>query len=148
MNRKQKEQEILAVIGYQSGEGLMNTVYVGSMAKSTVIRLLGGKYGEDTVAYLAPKASDAQIDKAHECLENTINYMKKHPVTKCKCCGQIVSANTNGEVESALAAARELTEFLYCDRGTWGGLTRFKHNTEGRELLDKASKLNQALRKC
>lgn len=92
MDREQKEQEITQVMGYRSGESLINTVYVGGIASAAAIRILGGSYGESSVKDLLPAASDKQVDEVHKYLGTYINHMKKNPVTHCSQCGQIIPA--------------------------------------------------------
>jgi hypothetical protein len=92
MSMVNKRKLILAAKDYQSGEGLMNTVYMGSMEIAALCRAIGGKYG-DGISYAEQltKCSKKQIDDAIQVCMHTIEYMWAHPVGNCPCCGQIVS---------------------------------------------------------
>ncbi len=89
-----KHKLILAALGYQSGPGLMNTVYMGGMATASCCSALGRRYGADTQSWeeSLDKASNKQIDAAIQVCMHTIEYMWVHPVNKCPTCGNIVPA--------------------------------------------------------
>lgn len=89
LNRGQKIQLILAVVEYRSGEGLINTVYMGGIARSMLHHALGGSYQHDALDDLLLRASDAQIDAGLDVCKSYIEYMRNHPTEKCPCCGQI-----------------------------------------------------------
>jgi len=47
-----------------------------------------------------------------------------------------------------LKACKELTAFLYCDGGAWGGYNRFKKaSTGGKDLLRLVVQINKAIKK-
>lgn len=92
MKKQDMIDDIIAVMKYRSGEGLINTVYVGGMTTASAVRALGGRYGKDYVEDLVKKADVTQLREAYRVLSSTIKYMKEHPTTRCKCCGQIIPA--------------------------------------------------------
>ena len=89
--KENKKKEIIEVMNYRSGEGMINTVYVGSMATAGAMRILGGIYSRDNFDDLLSKATDNQIDECYEYLDSYIQHMLDNPVKKCPHCGQIMS---------------------------------------------------------
>lgn len=92
LSMDKKRKLILAAKDYQSGEGLMNTVYMGGMETAALCRAIGSKYG-DGISWKESidKASSKQIDAGIQVCMHTIEFMWANPVGKCPCCGQIVS---------------------------------------------------------
>jgi len=92
-NSSDKRTLILAAKDYQSGEGLMNTVYMGGMATAALCREIGRQYGRDTRSWheSLEACSKEALDKAIQVCMHTIEYMWANPVGKCPCGGQIVS---------------------------------------------------------
>ena len=96
--RKAAEAEIFAAMEYRSGEGLINTVYMGSMAHAIILAEVGLTYGGDHSDF-APRlraASPAVVARVKDHLQWIIHFMREHPVRKCRCCGQIVQSNRRG----------------------------------------------------
>lgn len=94
LSKDEKHSLILAALDYQSGPGLMNTVYMGGLATASCSSVLGRQYMRDTLSWeeSLDKASSKQIDAAIQVCMHTIEYMWAHPVTKCPTCGNIVPA--------------------------------------------------------
>ncbi|MCP4489303.1 MAG: hypothetical protein GY820_18625 [Gammaproteobacteria bacterium] len=90
-SREEKVQLILAAKNYQSGEGLLNTVYMGGLAIESLRSALNTNWRDETPwAAILEKATDKQLDDALQICMHTIEYMWAHPVSNCPCCGQIV----------------------------------------------------------
>jgi len=65
MKGEKKREEMKRAVRYKSGPGLMNTIYLGSMASAALHRRLGGQYGDgQSLDTLIDNASDAQFKKA------------------------------------------------------------------------------------
>ena len=80
-------------VSYRSGEGLLNTVYMGGIATCALCRVLGIEYGSGGLVSAIEQADSATIDEALKgpaC--HTTLYMLEHPRKRCSECGQIVPA--------------------------------------------------------
>jgi hypothetical protein len=92
MTRNQMIKLIVAASNYKEGENDIGSVYMGGMATASLCHALGIKYGGDvSISRGCRDATDSQLQKAFKVCEHYIDYMKKNPVGKCPCCGQIVS---------------------------------------------------------
>lgn len=58
--------EIKRAVRYKDGPGMMNTVYLGSLATAHIMRCLGSRYGQDSLQKAIDKASNDQIMKVYE----------------------------------------------------------------------------------
>lgn len=87
---EEKRQLLKEAVNYRSGESLINTVYMGSMATASLCSALGGMYGKDSVISLIESAKEENIDAGIRTAIHTIEYMLANPISKCPCCGQIV----------------------------------------------------------
>jgi hypothetical protein len=88
--RDEKAALILACSEYRSGENDINTVYMGGLATSRLIRILGGRYGQDSVSALVNAATDATLLQAFDVCAPVYSHMIKNPVGRCECCSQII----------------------------------------------------------
>jgi len=60
----EKRAEMKRAVRYRSGPGLMNTVYLGSLATAGLMRRLGGSYGgKQSLQECIDNATDEQIEK-------------------------------------------------------------------------------------
>jgi len=92
MDIEQKRDLIRAALSYRSGQDSINSVYMGSMATFSAMGALGERYGFGNLERGLANASEDQIDACLKVCKRTIDYMLKHPTSKCPCCGQIVPA--------------------------------------------------------
>ncbi len=76
---------------YQSGPGLLNTVYMGSMATAGLCVTLGGQYGKDSVTKLIKAADAIGVRNGLRAAYHTVEYMLANPRFKCPCCGNITT---------------------------------------------------------
>lgn len=82
---QQMIKDIMDVLNYKDGD-----YYVGGLATCHVVKVLGGKYGVDHISDLLNYADHSKIKEVYKYLRDYIKYMKKHPMTKCSCCGSVV----------------------------------------------------------
>ncbi len=94
MTAEEMRADLKAVINYRSGENSIGSVYLGGHAMAALLRCIGGKYGDfkgPPVEELIDCATEAQLTAACASVAHTIEFMKKHPVEKCPCCGQLTN---------------------------------------------------------
>ena len=77
---------------YQSGPGLMNTVYMGSMAIAGLYTIFNKNYCEGGLYDGIDAANSSTVNKGIKYAMHTIEYMLHFPVTKCPTCNNIVPA--------------------------------------------------------
>jgi len=90
MSLAQDKQTILDAMAYRSGESLINTVYLGSLATAGLYATLGIAYGRSDFKAALEKADQKTVDKLLEQCQSIISYMRKYPTKKCPHCGQIM----------------------------------------------------------
>lgn len=95
----EKKALLLSATTYQSGEGLLNTVYMGSLAHASLRATLnmpsameGYKDPMQSMSYEQRMESvdSKMLNDGIRCAIHTIEYMLANPVTKCPTCGRIV----------------------------------------------------------
>ncbi len=89
---------LLRATTYQSGPGLMNTVYMGGMATAGLFVTLEGSYGKDSLRDLIAAADAIGIRKGLCAAYHTIEYMLANPRFKCPCCGNIVTEDLSNKL--------------------------------------------------
>jgi len=82
---------IKAAAKYRSGSDSCNSVYMGSMATASLMRILGGSYGEDSLNDLLEKADAGRITSALEFCDPYIRRMLANPRRECLACGVLVN---------------------------------------------------------
>lgn len=85
---------IRQALKYRSGSDSIGSVYMGSMATARVYHLLNLSYGFTERAEFDKALDSADretIDKILEVCRSVIEYMQKHPTTRCPLCGNITS---------------------------------------------------------
>lgn len=91
MNLEQKRDRLTQAIAYRSGPDSCNSVYLGGMHLARLTMFLGGNMWSKMDELIA-SASEKNIDRCLEDIKSHLEYMDRHPVKKCPCCGGIVSA--------------------------------------------------------
>lgn len=85
---KQKRKDLVAVWFYRSGEDSIGSVYLGSLVKTKILKILDA--GDDLSFYEKVRAANEEkVEKAYALVASTINYMHDHPMRRCPLCGQI-----------------------------------------------------------
>lgn len=90
LSRDEKVALIKGAASYRSGSDSCNSLYMGSIATSRLLHVLGGVYGQDGLESLLERATESQVNAGIDYAWNYIDYMQKHPMKPCPCCGQIV----------------------------------------------------------
>lgn len=91
---RRRQNLLIKATSYRSGEGLLNTVYMGGMAHASLRRVLGDTYpGTKSYAELIRSVDEKTLNCGLLTVAHTIDYMLAHPTKKCPCCGQIISAS-------------------------------------------------------
>jgi hypothetical protein len=98
---------IRAAMAYRSGADSINEVYLGSMAKAGLYHVLGLRLTSEDFDKALDQANRMQLDLLLSGCKHVIEYMRTHPVTRCPCCGQIVSADRMAPFKHRLAAFLE-----------------------------------------
>lgn len=88
LSRQEKIDLIKKASTYRSGADSINTVYMGSMAMSSLKRSLGG-FHDDSLDLLLINATEGQLRAALRECQPYIKTMIKKPTAPCPCCGQI-----------------------------------------------------------
>ena len=84
MNRKQMIEDITSTLQYN-----FNGWYVGGHHTARICSIVGVKYGDGTLIKAISEASEKTLMEVYADLEKQIEYVKKHPIAKCPCCGQM-----------------------------------------------------------
>lgn len=87
-----RRQLIKDATNYQSGPGLMNTVYMGSMATAGLYTIFNKKYCEGGLHDGINAADSDTVNEGIKYSMHTIEFMLHFPVKKCPTCGNIVPA--------------------------------------------------------
>ena len=98
MTREKLKEEILAAVEYRSGTDSCNSLYMGSMARSQLLRHLGSSHRTDNTESALEKASMEQLEKAHAFCEPYLAHRAKHPTGTCPTC------KTHGVPQSVIDA--------------------------------------------
>ncbi len=94
MNTIDKDRNLIRqAVYYRSGPDSCNSMYMGGMALASLMHALGTTLGNGDFEPVLLKANRKQLDNALDVCKNIIEYMQKHPMKICKCCGSILKAD-------------------------------------------------------
>ena len=91
---EQDRQLIRDAMDYQSSPDRCSAVYMGGIAIAAVchaIRFPYGEQDEDRFNEALNAANRKQITGALKACAHTIRHMRKHPMKRCKSCGQVIA---------------------------------------------------------